>query len=67
MFNIQDVFPDVAVELGAITDPRRDRGGPLARARRATAAADAVTVLSDDLRANVAAKLRRRASGARCG
>ena len=56
VFNIQDVFPDVAVELGVL------RG----RAVIATASwverfsyrhADAVTVLSDDLRENVEGKL----------
>jgi colanic acid biosynthesis glycosyl transferase WcaI len=56
VFNIQDVFPDVAVELGAITNPT-----VIAIARRlerlSYRAADAVTVLSDDLRDNVAAKL----------
>jgi colanic acid biosynthesis glycosyl transferase WcaI len=56
VFNIQDVFPDVAIELG------------LLRGRRAIAAArwlerttyrlaDAVTVLSDDLAENVRGKL----------
>jgi colanic acid biosynthesis glycosyl transferase WcaI len=64
VFNIQDVFPDVAEEVGAITDKR-----VLAAARwleRTTyQASDAVTVLSDDLRANVMAKIagRRRGSG----
>jgi colanic acid biosynthesis glycosyl transferase WcaI len=56
VFNIQDVFPDVAVELGAITNRR-----VIATARRVEAAtyraAGAVTVLSEDLRENVAAKL----------
>lgn len=56
VFNIQDVFPDVAVELGVL---RGDRVIGAARAlERATyRCADAVTVLSDDLRDNVAAKL----------
>lgn len=56
VFNIQDVFPDVAVELGAITD-----GRVISLARRLERfiylRAEAVTVLSDDLRENVAAKL----------
>jgi colanic acid biosynthesis glycosyl transferase WcaI len=56
VFNVQDVFPDVAIELGKLTDPRL-----LAAARRLERVtyrrADAVTVLSEDLRANVAAKL----------
>jgi len=56
VFNIQDVFPDAAVASGAITN----------RAVIAVAAwlervsyrlADAVTVLSDDLRTNVAGKI----------
>jgi colanic acid biosynthesis glycosyl transferase WcaI len=56
VFNIQDVFPDVAVELGAISNERViDAARRLERA--SYRAADAVTVLSDDLRDNVAAKL----------
>ncbi|HWL64333.1 MAG TPA: glycosyltransferase family 4 protein, partial [Actinomycetota bacterium] len=55
VFNLQDIFPDVAVELGALTDPR-----VIAAARRVErlcySLSDAVTVLSDDLKANVAAK-----------
>jgi colanic acid biosynthesis glycosyl transferase WcaI len=56
VFNIQDVFPDVAIELGAIS------GGPVIEAARLLErltyrSADAVTVLSDDLRDNVASKL----------
>ena len=60
VFNIQDIFPDVAVEVGAITNP-----GVIGVARwleRFTyRRADAVTVLSDDLLANVEAKLGKRA------
>lgn len=56
VFNIQDVFPDVAIELGAIVDPR-----VIALAswleRETYRRADAVTVLSEDLRANVADKI----------
>lgn len=56
VFNVQDIFPDVAVELGMLTDPRL-----IAAARRLELsvyrAADAVTVLSEDLKANVVAKL----------
>jgi colanic acid biosynthesis glycosyl transferase WcaI len=56
VFNIQDVFPDVAIELGAITDERLVRAAQwLERVSYRRAAA--VTVLSDDLRDNVAAKL----------
>lgn len=58
VFNVQDVFPDVAVELGAITNPR-----VIALAswleRFLYRRADAVTVLSEDLRDNVAGKLGR--------
>lgn len=56
LFNIQDVFPDAAVRTGAISNRRIIAvAGWLERFsyRRA----DAVTVLSDDLRANVVAKL----------
>jgi colanic acid biosynthesis glycosyl transferase WcaI len=56
VFNIQDVFPDVAVEVGAITNPRVIAAAESLE-RRLYRASDAVTVLSDDLRANVAAKL----------
>ncbi len=56
VFNIQDVFPDVAVEVGAITN--RQVIAAAARLERATyLAADAVTVLSEDLRDNVVTKL----------
>jgi colanic acid biosynthesis glycosyl transferase WcaI len=56
VFNIQDVFPDVAVELGMITNPTVIKVAE--RIERATyRLADAVTVLSDDLRDNVVAKL----------
>jgi colanic acid biosynthesis glycosyl transferase WcaI len=61
VFNIQDVFPDAAVRTGAITDRRVIAlAGWLERFsyRRA----DAVTVLSDDLAANVRAKLPARRS-----
>ena len=64
VFNIQDVFPDVAVELGAITDPRVIRFASWLE-RETYLRSDAVTVLSDDLRDNVAAKIagRRGAAG----
>ena len=59
IFNIQDVFPDAAVETGAITNARVIA---VARwlERVSYARADAVVVLSDDLRRNVAAKIRPR-------
>ncbi|HKE72754.1 MAG TPA: glycosyltransferase family 4 protein [Acidimicrobiales bacterium] len=57
VFNIQDVFPDVAVELGAITN-RRVIALASWLERWTYRRADAVTVLSDDLQANLVAKLR---------
>jgi colanic acid biosynthesis glycosyl transferase WcaI len=56
IFNIQDVFPDAAVETGAITD-RRIIAVASWLERTSYSAADAVTVLSDDLRDNVVAKV----------
>lgn len=56
VFNIQDVFPDAAVETGAITNPVVVA---LARAleRFSYRRSDAVVLLSDDLAANVRAKI----------
>jgi colanic acid biosynthesis glycosyl transferase WcaI len=55
VFNVQDVFPDVAVELGVLKDRRL-----IAAARRLERIcyerADAITVLAEDLKENVAAK-----------
>lgn len=59
VFNIQDVFPDVAVELGAITSPLVIRMAS-ALEEWTYQRADAVTVLSEDLRQNVLAKLTAR-------
>ncbi len=56
VFNIQDVFPDAAVETGAISN-RTIIGVARWLERVSYVAADAVTVLSDDLRDNVVAKL----------
>ena len=56
IFNIQDVFPDAAVETGAITN-RHVIAAASWLERISYRAADAVTVLSDDLRDNVAAKV----------
>ena len=57
VFNVQDVFPDVAVELGVVTNE-----GLIAAASRLERwiydRADAVTVLSEDLRDNVGRKTR---------
>lgn len=56
VFNVQDIFPDAAVKTGAVRSPRL-----IAAARRMERfvyrRADAVVVLSADMRANVAAKL----------
>ena len=56
VFNIQDVFPDAAVETGAISN-RTIIAAARWLERVSYVAADAVTVLSDDLRDNVVAKL----------
>jgi colanic acid biosynthesis glycosyl transferase WcaI len=57
VFNVQDVYPDIAVELGVLTDGRL-----VALARKLERfcyeRADAVTVLSEDLRDNLADKMR---------
>jgi colanic acid biosynthesis glycosyl transferase WcaI len=57
VFNIQDVFPDVAVELGAITNRSVIRVASWLE-RWTYRRADAVTVLSDDLRDNLVAKIQ---------
>ncbi len=56
VFNIQDVFPDAAIEVGAITSPRVIAAASQLE-RWLYRRADAVTVLSEELRSNVAAKL----------
>ncbi|HEX6235718.1 MAG TPA: glycosyltransferase family 4 protein [Acidimicrobiales bacterium] len=56
VFNIQDVFPDVAVELGAITGPKVIAAAS-ALERWTYRRADAITVLSDDVRDNLVAKI----------
>ena len=58
VFNIQDVFPDAAVRTGAITNPWIIRAASTLE-RVSYHRAAAVTVLSEDLRRNVAAKMRR--------
>lgn len=55
VFNIQDVFPDVAVELGAIRNPTVIRMAS-ALERWSYRRASTVTVLSEDLQANVRGK-----------
>jgi colanic acid biosynthesis glycosyl transferase WcaI len=57
VFNIQDVFPDAAVETGAISN-RRVIAAARWLERVSYARSAAVTVLSDDLRDNVAAKMK---------
>ncbi len=56
VFNIQDVFPDAAIETGAITD-RRIIAAARWLERISYRSADAVTVLSSDLADNVRSKL----------
>ena len=56
VLNIQDVFPDVAVEVGAITN-RQVIAAAAWLERWSYRRADAVTVLSDDLRDNLVAKI----------
>lgn len=56
VFNIQDVFPDAAVDTGAITN-RKVIGALRWLERTSYRRAAAVTVLSEDLAANVRAKL----------
>jgi colanic acid biosynthesis glycosyl transferase WcaI len=62
VFNIQDVFPDVAVELGLLTG-RRVIATASALERAIYRRSDAVTVLSDDLADNVRTKLVRGVRG----
>ncbi len=57
VFNVQDVFPDVAVEIGAITNPRVIAVASWLE-RFIYRRSDATTVLSEDLRDNLARKLR---------
>ncbi len=60
VFNVQDIFPDVAVEVGAISNERVI--SVLSWLERFVyRRADAVTVLSDDLRENVESKIGERA------
>jgi colanic acid biosynthesis glycosyl transferase WcaI len=57
VLNVQDVFPDVAVELG-ILQGRKIIAAATALERWSYARCAAVTVLSADMRANLAAKMR---------
>lgn len=56
VFNVQDIFPDVAVDLGALSNERVIALAATHEARLYRRA-DAVTVLSEDQQANVMAKL----------
>ena len=56
IFNIQDVFPDAAIETGAITNTRIIAAARWLE-RISYQRSDAVVVLSDDLRDNVMAKV----------
>lgn len=57
VFNIQDVFPDVAVELGAINNQQVIKLASWLE-RWSYRRSDAVTVLSEDLRDNLVTKIR---------
>ena len=56
VYNVQDIFPDVAVEVGALTNPRIIRFSKWLE-RFTYRRCDAVTVLSEDLRTNVESKI----------
>ena len=56
VFNVQDVFPDVAIELGLLSGPRVIDAA-LRLERTIYRRADAVTVLSEDLADNLRAKI----------
>lgn len=56
VFNIQDVFPDVAIEVGAVTNPVVIAVAKWLE-RFLYLRSQAVTVLSEDLRENLAAKI----------
>jgi len=58
VFNVQDIFPDIAVEIGAIRN-RWVISAASALERWCYRSADAVTVLSEDLARNVRAKSMR--------
>ncbi len=64
VFNIQDVFPDVAVELGLLTGARAIASARWLE-RHSYRRADAVTVLSDDLADNVRTKITEGLQGGR--
>lgn len=55
VFNVQDVYPDVAIDLGMLTAPRLI-AATRALERFCYARADAITVLSEDLKENISQK-----------
>lgn len=57
VLNVQDVFPDVAIDVGVMTNPRVIEAARFLE-RFLYRRSAAVTVLSEDLRANLAEKLR---------
>lgn len=56
VLNTQDIFPDVAIELGAISGART-MAGLRWHERSLYRSSDAITVLSPDQRSNIAAKI----------
>lgn len=64
VFNIQDVFPDVAIEVGALKNERVIAASKWLE-RTSYRLSDAVTVLSEDLADNVRAKISKNLSGAK--
>jgi len=56
VFNVQDIFPDVAIEVGAVENPRVVSALRWLE-RFVYRRCDAITVLSTDLQENVAAKI----------
>lgn len=55
VFNVQDIFPDIAIELGVLANPLAVKAASRAE-RYCYEHASAITVLADDLHDNVAAK-----------
>jgi colanic acid biosynthesis glycosyl transferase WcaI len=56
VFNVQDIYPDIAVELGMVTN-KRVVNATYRLERWSYDVADAITVLSEDLRDNVVRKV----------
>ena len=64
VFNIQDVFPDVAIEVGALKNEKIITASKWLE-RTSYRLSDAVTVLSEDLADNVRAKIAKGMRGAK--